>query len=106
MKMVAIPEERFLELIETEKSAESCKSCGALAQRERKIEVLIEDNKALREGSKVVVDGDLNRQLNLAVECIDQIANLYSNESNDNAVTKIIRSYRERLSAYVAGRGK
>lgn len=38
MKLVTIPEERFLELIDAERSAESCKSCGQLAQRDRIID--------------------------------------------------------------------
>lgn len=38
MKLVTIPEKRFLELIDAERSAESCKSCGQLAQRDRLID--------------------------------------------------------------------
>ena len=38
MKLVTIPEERFLELIDAERSAESCKECGRLAQRDRLID--------------------------------------------------------------------
>lgn len=38
MKLVTIPEERFLELVDAERSAESCKSCGPLAQRDRLID--------------------------------------------------------------------
>ena len=38
MKLVTISEERFLELIDAERSAESCKECGRLAQRDRLID--------------------------------------------------------------------
>lgn len=38
MKLVTISEKRFLELIDAERSAESCKSCGPLAQRDRLID--------------------------------------------------------------------
>ena len=38
MKLVTISEERFLELIDVERSAESCKECDRLAQRDRLID--------------------------------------------------------------------
>ena len=122
MKLVTIPEERFLELIDAERSAKSCKSCGPLAQRDRLIaalekekDSLVGENYALHHRIEHDLSGgnhelkrksdELKKKYDLAVKCICEIENVYGSNpaQNDNAAMRIIRSYRERVYANAAG---
>ena len=90
MKLVTIPEERFLELIDAERSARSCKSCGPLAQRDRLIDE--KDAKIVRlkeriscldeliaKGKVKTAQVEMNRivkKYELAAACIGSVENI------------------------------
>ena len=122
MKLVTISEERFLELIDVERSAESCKECGPIAQRDRRIAALekerddlVRENYAMRRRIEHDLSGgnhelkrksdELKKKYDLAVKCICEIENVYGSNpaQNDNAAMRIIRSYRERVYANAEG---
>ena len=119
MKLVTIPEERFLELVDAERSAESCKSCGPLAERDRLIDAKDAEIVRLKEriscldeliskGKVKTAQVEMNRiykKYELAVKCICEIEDVYGSNplQNDNAAMRIIRAYRERVYANAAG---
>ena len=115
MKLVAIPEERFLELVDIEKSSQSCRDCGALAQRDRTIEAkdeMIPKLTAERDHlSQIIRDGtvrtpqvEMNRAIKkyeLAAACIGGVSNILQGGAGDamqNAMSRI-RDYYNDLEA-------
>ena len=105
MKFVAIPEERFLELIESERSAESCKSCGPLAQRDRLIDAKDAEIVRLKEriscldeliakGKVETAQVEFNRvykKYEVAAACIGRIENILLSGADDAANSALDR---------------
>ena len=97
MKLVTIPEERFLELIDTERSAESCKSCGPLAQRDRLIDAKDAEIVRLKEriscldeliakGKVETAQVEMNRiykRYEVAAACIGRVSNILQGGTGD-----------------------
>ena len=115
MKFVAIPEERFLELIESERSAESCKSCGPLAQRDRLIDAKDAEIVRLKEriscldeliakGKVETAQVEFNRvyeKYEAGAACIGSVENILHTlqssmgEAIDGALSRIIQYHEE-----------
>ena len=97
MKLVTITEKRFLELIDAERSAESCKSCGPLAQRDRLIDAKDAEIVRLKEriscldeliakGKVKTAQVEFNRVVKkheLAAACIGGVSNILQGGSGD-----------------------
>ena len=118
MKLVTISEERFLELIDVERSAESCKSCGPLAQRDRLIAALGKDkddlvgeNHALHHRIEHDLSGGihelknksdkLQKKYELAAACIGGVSNILQSRAGDAPQSSMarIRDYYNDLEA-------
>ena len=115
MKLVTIPEERFLELIDAERSSESCKSCGPLAQRDRLIDAKDAEIVRLKEriscldeliakGKVETAQVEFNRvykKYEVAAACIGGVENILSTlqssmgEAIDGALARIIQYHEE-----------
>lgn len=105
MKLVTIPEERFLELIDSERSSESCKSCGQLAQRDRLIDAKDAEIVRLKEriscldeliakGKVKTAQVEMNRivkKYELAAACIGRIENILRSGADDAANSALAR---------------
>lgn len=105
MKLVTIPEERFLELIDAERSAESCKSCGQLAQRDRIIDAKDAEIVRLKERisclDELIANGkvetaqvEFNRvykRYEVAAACIGRIENILRSGTDDAANSALAR---------------
>ena len=105
MKLVAIPEKRFLELIDAERSSESCKSCGPLAQRDRLIDAKDTEIVRLKERisclDELIANGkvetaqvEMNRivkKYELAAACIGRIENILRSGADDAANSALAR---------------
>lgn len=105
MKLVTIPEERFLELIDAERSAESCKSCGPLAQRDRLIDAKDAEIVRLKERisclDELIANGkvetaqvEFNRvykRYEVAAACIGRIENILRSGTDDAANSALAR---------------
>ena len=108
MKLVTISEERFLELIDAERSAESCKSCGPLAQRDRLIDAKDAEIVRLKERisclDELIANGkvetaqvEFNRvykRYEVAAACIGRIENILRSGADDaanNALARVIQ---------------
>ena len=97
MKLVTIPEKRFLELIDAERSSESCKSCGPLAQRDRLIDAKDAEIVRLKERisclDELIANGkvetaqvEMNRivkKYELADACIGRVSNILQGRAGD-----------------------
>ena len=100
MKLVTIPEKRFLELIDAERSSESCKSFGPLAQRDRRISALerekddlARENYAMRRRIEHDLSGgihelknksdELQKKYELAAACIGGVSNILKSGEDD-----------------------
>ena len=100
MKLVTISEERFLELIDVERSAESCKECGPIAQRDRRIAALekerddlVRENYAMRRRIEHDLSGGihelknksdkLQKKYELAAACIGGVSNILQSRAGD-----------------------
>lgn len=86
MKLVTIPEKRFLELIDAERSAESCKECGQLAQRDR----LIDEKDA-----KIV-------RLKERISCLDELIAKGKVKTAQIEMNRIVKKY-ELAAACIGG---
>lgn len=112
MKFVAIPEERFLELIDAERSAESCKSCGPLAQRDRLIDAKDAEIVRLKEriscldeliakGKVETAQVEFNRvykKYEAGAACIGSVENILrsgASDAKDGALARIIQYHEE-----------
>ena len=105
MKLVTIPEKRFLELIDAERSTESCKSCGQLAQRDRLIDAKDAEIVRLKERisclDELIANGkvetaqvEMNRivkKYELAAACIGRIENILRSGADDAANSTLAR---------------
>ena len=119
MKLVTIPEKRFLELIDAERSAESCKSCGPLAQRDRLIDA--KDAKIVRLKERIYCLGELiakdkvetaqvefNRvykKYEAAAACIGSVENILhlgADDAADDALARVAQ-YHEDLDRIEKG---
>lgn len=106
MKLVTIPEERFLELIDAERSSESCKSCGPLAQRDRLIDAKEAEIVRLKERisclDELIANGkvetaqvEFNRiykKYEAAAACIGSIENILCLGADDAADDALARA--------------
>ena len=109
MKLVTISEERFLELIDVERSAESCKECGPLAQRDRLIDEKEAEIARLKERisclDELIANGkvetaqvEMNRivkKYELAAACIGGVSNILQSRAGDapQSAMACIRDY-------------
>ena len=105
MKLVTIPEERFLELIDAERSAESCKECSPLAQRDRLIDAKDAEIVRLKERisclDELIANGkvetaqvEFNRvykRYEVAAACIGRIENILRSGADDAANSALAR---------------
>ena len=121
MKLVTIPEKRFLELIDAERSAESCKSCGPLAQRDRLIDEKDAEIVRLKERisclDELIANGkvetaqvELNRvykkyEAAAADACIGRVSNILQGGTGDAPQSAMarIRDYYNDLEAVEKG---
>lgn len=122
MKLVSIPEERFLELIDAERSAESCKSCGPLAQRDRLIDAKDAEIVRLKEcifcldeliakGKVETAQVEFNRiykKYEAAAACIGSMENILRSGVDDVADGALVRvaQYHEDLDRIEKGVGQ
>ena len=112
MKLVAISEERFMELIDAERSAESCKSCGPLAQRDRLIDAKDAEIVRLKEriscldeliakGRVKTAQVEFNRvykKYEAAAACIGSVKNILclgADHAVDDALARIIQYHED-----------
>lgn len=112
MKLVTIPEERFLELIDAERSAESCKSCGPLAQRDRLIDAKDAEIVRLKERisclDELIANGkvetaqvEFNRvykRYEAAAACIGSVENILclgAHDAADDALARIAQYHKD-----------
>lgn len=113
MKFVAIPEERFLELIDSERSAESCKSCGPLAQRDRLIDAKDAEIVRLKEriscldeliakGKVETAQVEFNRaykwKYEAAAACIGSVKNILclgADDAADDALARVAQYHKD-----------
>ena len=112
MKLVTIPEERFLKLIDAERSAESCKSCGQLAQRDRLIDAKDAEIVRLKEriscldeliakGKVETAQVEFNRiykKYEAAAACIGSVKNILclgADHAVDDALARVAQYYKE-----------
>ena len=119
MKLVAIPEERFLELIDAERSAESCKECGPLTQRDRLIDAKEAEIVRLKERisclDELITNGkvetaqvEMNRivkKYELAAACIGCVSNILQSRAGDapQSAMACIRDYYNDLEVVEKG---
>ena len=115
MKLVTISEERFLELIDVERSAESCKECGRLAQRDRLIDEKDAEIVRLKEriscldeliakGKVKTAQVEMNRivkKYELADACIGMVSDILQGRAGDATQSAMarIRDYYNDLEA-------
>lgn len=112
MKLVTIPENRFLELVDAERSAESCKSCGPLAQRDRLIDAKDAEIVRLKEriscldeliakGKVETAQVEFNRvykKYEAAAACIGSVENILrsgASDAKDGALARIVQYHEE-----------
>ena len=112
MKLVTIPEKRFLELIHAERSVESCKSCGPLAQRDRLIDAKDAEIVRLKERisclDELIANGkvetaqvEFNRvykRYEVAAACIGRIKNILhsgASDAKDGVLARIVQYHEE-----------
>ena len=112
MKLVTIPEKRFLELIDAERSAESCKECGQLAQRDRLIDEKDAEIVRLREriscldeliakGKVKTAQVEMNRivkKYELAAACIGGVENILllgADHATDDALARVAQYHKD-----------
>ena len=119
MKLVTIPEERFLELIDSERSSESCKSCGPLAQRDRLIDAKDAEIVRLKERisclDELIANGkvetaqvEFNRvykKYEAAAACIGSIENILRSGASNAKDEALVRTakYHEELDLIEKG---
>ena len=112
MKLVTIPEKRFLELIDAERSAESCKSCGPLAQRDRLIDAKDAEIVRLKERisclDELIANGkvetaqvEFNRvykKYEAAAACIGRVENILclgADDAADDALARVAQYHKD-----------
>ena len=107
MKLVTIPEKRFLELIDAERSAESCKSCGPLAQRDRLIDAKDAEIIRLKERisclDELIAKGkvEFNRvykKYEAAAACIGSVENILclgADDAADDALARVAQYHED-----------
>ena len=112
MKLVTISEERFLELIDVERSAESCKECDRLAQRDRLIDEKDAEIVRLKEriscldeliakGKVKTAQVEMNRivkKYELADACIGTVENILclgADDAADDALARVAQYHKD-----------